>query len=86
MIYNTKHVGCWADGALGHGHIRSVLADLCDANDHFALGDLLRGEMSDDAYEEEDALKMLNDRSVGVVFCLEDGDLMCTKEEGDDHD
>lgn len=79
---NLSDVGCHADSSLGHAHVRAVLADLvrtyCNAPD---VVHALNGEMSDDAWEENDALAMLNDDacSHGVYFDFVDGDLLLLK-------
>lgn len=84
-IYGPDDVGCFGDGAYGHVHIRCVLANLLD--EHF--GDVaaglileLRGEMSDDAGEELEAIDRLNELYApsGLRFEMIDGDLMLINE------
>jgi hypothetical protein len=41
------------------------------------LATALRGEMSDDAWEEDAALDVLNGQAKGVRFDFYNGDLMC---------
>ena len=77
-----KRAGCWADGAFGHEHVRQCLADeieLCFAP-HSKLAHVvhtLRGPMTDDAWEEYEALDALNDAAPeGMTWCFHDGDLI----------
>jgi hypothetical protein len=80
--------GCYADGALGHDHCRKVLAGLVEhlvgdyANGHSHgelefLADSLRGPMPDDAWDEYEALNLLNDATPDDrIWLFWDGDLM----------
>ncbi len=73
--------GCYADGALGHQHVRDNLAYLVrDLGGE--LSDMLRGAMSDDASEEDAALDLLNEHAPeGMVWTFSDGDLLLVPED-----
>ncbi len=76
---HTIDLGCYADGALGHDHIRSQLALLVQEVDGFDpdLAESLRGEMPDDAWDEDEALNLLNSHTAeGLVWTFEGGDLL----------
>jgi len=87
--------GCFADGTYGHDRIRSKLADLCRSfsksprdsatmHDKGAeLADLLQGPMSDDAWEEYEALDFLNCHAVdhSCYFDFVEGDLLLLEVE-----
>lgn len=99
-MFHTHDTGCFADGSFGHDHVRATLANLLElmfrhhprGGDGVHWGDAaplvaeLRGEMSDDASEEYDAINMLNTLccASGVYFTLEDGDLVLTESEDSD--
>lgn len=84
--------GCWADGALGHSHVRSVMAQLLIRlyrhhprggdglywkSNIEALVSELGSDMSDDASEEDDAIEWLNHECYDdTYFSLCDGDLL----------
>lgn len=88
-------IGCRADGALGHQHVRERLADLvgavlirgADSDDAMTqlasrdeLDRSLRSPMPDDAWDEHAALDLLNDTAdPGHLFELSDGDLIYRK-------
>jgi hypothetical protein len=74
--WKVDDAGCYADGALGHDHVRHVLADLVRELGHDALAEELRYDMSDDASEELDALEVLNAECDGCYFEVSDGDLV----------
>ena len=92
LIYFTlKNIGCYADGAFGHKHIRETLVREIETLrqrtgsrrfDSQKMHDMLvalRGEMSDDASEEDEAIDVLNEYCAdGVHFSMIDGDLMLT--------
>lgn len=96
-MFTSTDIGCYADGVFGHQHIRDRLADiLVHMFRHSPRGgdgpywatasklvDELRGEMSDDAQEEYDALDMLNEYSVSweCYFEIGDGDLRLVPSE-----
>lgn len=81
--FNKTDIGCYADGALGHGYVRERLADLigdyCDGD----MGELqraLRAEMSDAADEEYEAIEALNALcDDDVAFDFRDGDLVLSR-------
>ena len=81
-MFDKSDVGCYGDGAKGHGHIRKVLAmlvaEVIGAND---VEEELRAEPSDDFSEEDNALELLNQHCLGVQFALCDGDLLLLSEE-----
>jgi hypothetical protein len=87
--------GCWADGAGGHDRIRMVMANtLATLYRHHPRGgegvhwpevsevcEALDSEMSDDAWEEDEALEWLNRACEdGCWFEFVDGDLMLVSE------
>lgn len=87
--YTRAELGCHADGAFGHQHVRDVLASMLlqTARDRrppsVSLAAVqeraaaLRAPMSDDAWEEDEALVILNDACAqGLAFELVDGDLV----------
>lgn len=92
IYYKASDVGCYADGTFGHQHCRSVLADLVQniarrANRTSAstfpvcsMSDLersLRSDMPDDAWDEFDAIDILNGYCAdGVAFEFVGGDLV----------
>lgn len=90
LIKVTRNdLGCWADGSLGHDHIRARLAWFLVINDcpDIRLIESLRGEMSDDALEENDALDWLNDNISADFECyfeMADGDLMLVENVEDE--
>lgn len=76
--FTINDVGCYADGANGDAHLRTVLADLVGSfPDHSPL--LIRdleGESSDDGAEINDAISFLQDHTDdGLMWELEAGDL-----------
>ena len=78
--YTKADVGCHADGAAGWDHVRDVLADLVEPFDG-AIATALRAEMSDDAWEEYEALDVLNSQCVeGCYFDFVNGDLLLVDE------
>ena len=89
LFWTENDAGCYGYGALGHDHVRRRLAEQLEALsraegiDRDDLVRDLRGPMSDDAWEEELALEVLNDWSVcqGVYWTLRDGDLMLLPED-----
>lgn len=89
--YGPKDVGCFADGAFGHKHVRGALSMLLLAvfpennAETTELRIRLNQEMSDDASEEDDVINLLNDYACeGVFFEMVDGDLMLSVEGSDD--
>ena len=100
MKYGQKDLGSYSDSALGHSHARNVLADLLsdnfwraqqDAKQVCMLNDWLnelRGEMSDDAGEEYDALDWLNDHCCeqGFYFDFDNGEVCLFQEREPQND
>ena len=78
MRFTAKDVGCYADGANGHEHTRKRLADLIWDWADVELRESLDGPMPDDAWDEEEALDLLNSRRCdeGVCFYFDSGDLI----------
>jgi hypothetical protein len=78
-------LGCYADGTHGHDHIRRVLAALIEdvfEGKHGDVQNSLRGIMPDDAWDEDEAIDLLNGICEdGVYFILENGDLLLLAEE-----
>lgn len=78
--------GCYGDGTFGHQHVRERLAAEVSRFDA-ELAELLRGPMSDDASEEDEALDILNEHTASHLYwAFVDGDLMLvdsTKEDSD---
>lgn len=87
-------MGCHADGAFGHQHVREELAIRVDrvrlrtgayvvqGRDLETLADSLRGPMPDDAWDEDAALEILNDYvEPGILFAMVDGDLVLATEQ-----
>lgn len=81
---NKYEVGCYADGAAGHQrcreHLAGLLADEAVQGSEEVITSL-RGEMPDDAWDEDKALDMLNDATENVrpsdtLWQFADGDLM----------
>lgn len=86
VIWDVRDVGCWADGAFGHAHIRAALADTLESlpvsND--VLTSALREPMSDDAWEEYSAIELLNAFCGGCRFEMIDGDLMLVEDSNEE--
>lgn len=74
--WNVSDCGCYAGGEYGHEHVRAVLADLSEELGNPKLAIELRGEMSDDASEEYEAIDLLNTDCDGCHFEFVDDDLM----------
>lgn len=78
MRYTTE-VGCYIDGAAGHVELRKRLASMVEGCDTEAA-DALRADMSDDAWEENQALELLQKHTKdGLVWEFVDGDLMLSE-------
>lgn len=76
-----EDAGCYGDGALGHQHTREACANTVEAHvdpspEAVAVITALRGEMSDDAWEEDEACDMLNAACgyKSVAWGWQDGD------------
>ena len=88
--YNRMDLGCHGDGTFGHDHIRYRLAELVDAVDGFIGNEAameliasLQGEMPDDAWDEDEALELLNSVTEdGAQWILDGGDLLLVEEHG----
>lgn len=85
--FNAEDCGCHGDGTFGHGYIRSRLAELVDGCenaaivDRFAVGSSLRGAMPDDAWDEEEALDILNaETAEGYEWTLHEGSVFLSAE------
>lgn len=73
--------GCYADGSLGHQHIRERLAGLVENQDP-KLAESLRGDMPNDAWDEDEAIDMLNAQTeAGIAWFFQDGDLVLAVDE-----
>lgn len=100
-MYLVTDTGCFADGSLGHDYVRDRIADHLEAlyrhhprgGDGMLWGEVgpiveaLRGDMSDDAWEEYEGIDWLNRMcEEGCAFELVDGNLMLvdTSDEGVD--
>ena len=75
--------GCYGDGALGHQHCRERLAEILEDTGHYSnhtkiLKDSLAGAMPDDAWDEDDAIDLLNSLPIsqvdGAAWGFQDGD------------
>ncbi len=94
MYFTIKDLGCWASGGFGHQHIREQMAffltSLYKDNEEYEdqwkniseIVKALEGEMSDDVWEEYEALDWLNKQcSEDCYFTFHDGDLMLAETE-----
>jgi hypothetical protein len=82
--FTKQDCGCYADGALGNQHIRDKLIELltpiCDEIDEIII--CLNGQASDDFWEEEEAMIILNRHcNDGIMFEIVDGDLVLIEEK-----
>ncbi len=100
-MFLISDVGCYADGALGHQHVRDKMADLLERlyrhhprggnglyweSDIKALVAELRGEMSDDASEEYEAIEWLNRECYDDTrFELIEGNLVLVGDDLEDY-
>ena len=96
MEFTNKDVGCYADGGLGQDYTRSRLSDTLAEVTHgvivkrMPLGNYekmrglhksLNGPMSDDAWDEIEALEILQENTEdGLVWIMEAGDLLLISE------
>jgi hypothetical protein len=85
IYFGLEDIGCFADGAFGHQHCRNTLANLVDyidqrrlvSREFETLSRSLRGEMPEDAWDEYEALDLLNEHcDPRVAFAFEWGDLI----------
>lgn len=92
--FTESDIGCHADGAFGHDHCREVLADLLETFEDtnpfarteftgkFAAQEVvnsLAGPMPDDAWDEYEALEILNDATepgCGLCWQFHESDLV----------
>jgi len=87
MKFTEKHRGCYADGGFGQEHIRTMLDTvLLSATGDEALNPeihkSLKGLMPDDAWDEIEALEILQDNTEeGLVWVMDSGDLLLIKED-----
>jgi hypothetical protein len=82
--YTAADIGCYADGAGGHMHVRERLAEMVAVLGHSALASELHGDMTDDASEETDALEVLQEvTKAGATWEFRDGDLILSLEENE---
>lgn len=96
-IWGPDDVGCHADGSFGHEHARRRIANRLDIV--LMNGDMisedrdkeirelissLKGEMPDDAWDEDAALEILNEYTEpGQTWQFLDGDFGLYQDEGD---
>lgn len=79
-ITSSLYAGCYGDGTHGHQHTRARCADtiesLAGGSDYAEIIAALRGEMSDDASEEDDACEVLEQIAcmAGHSWGWQDGD------------
>ena len=79
-IFRKEHCGCYVDGVNGESHRRKVLIDLvedCCVEDVAELIADLQSEPSDDYFEEDKALDLLNEHcDDDVTWVIQNGDLL----------
>ena len=88
VAFSGEDAGVFADGTFGHSHARNRLAELVEAvdggmcnSDAQDLMESLGGPMPDDAWDEDEALDMLNTATTeGFEWTFHDGDLMLSAE------
>jgi len=98
-MFTINDTGCYADGAFGHDHVRGRMADLLERlyRHHPRGGDgahwqsvrpiveSLRGDMPDDAWDEDEGLEWLNSACYDdTCFAFVDGDLVLLGPESED--
>ena len=85
LAFTIANVGCYADGANGHNHLRSVLANLLEDitdDSSVVLVESLRGPMPDDCGDELDALDILQDATDSrLTWTLDNGELMLREDD-----
>ena len=88
--FTTADIGCHADGTFGIKHLREVLEDLLDglALSGFPVdpevAQSLLGPMPDDAWDELEAIEILQDATepgCGLYWTMDSGDLLLVQEE-----
>ncbi len=83
-FFDATDVGCHADGTFGHQHIRETLSRLIDTldggmcnEDAQTLMESLEGDMPDDAWDEDEAIEILQQNSTDdVSWEFVDGSLL----------
>lgn len=90
MVFDAADIGCHADGAFGHHHVRARLAELVEAvtfhpsDEAQAVITSLRVGMPDDAWDENEALEILEGYTdEAVTWLFEDGCLILTDVDED---
>lgn len=83
ISFYPNDAGVYADGSFGHQHIRCRLADLICAVDNGMGSETMRevaaslsGDMPNDAWDEDEALVILNDATEGAEWAIYNGDLL----------
>lgn len=81
IVFGKEDVGCYSDGAFGHTHLRERLAELCEDLGYKRVPGWLRKEGSDDLYEEDAAIELLQRHTEeGLIWWMDGGDLLLTEE------
>lgn len=79
VVFRKTDVGCYADAAFGHVHVRRRLAGLVSGLgiDKGLIVDSLYGDMPDDAWDEYEALAILQQHTdAGLLWSFHDGNLL----------
>ena len=83
-MFTKGDTGCHADGTFGHSHIRTALAGLIGGytcNKSNEAYDSLSKPMPDDAWDEDEALEILQSHTEpGLIWLMDSGDLMLMDE------
>lgn len=86
-LYGTDDCGCYADGVLGHDHVRDVLASLMldiGSSKAMRVHEYLLSQSTDDCAEEDMAIDILQDHTEdGLLWILAAGDLLLVNEADD---
>ena len=87
-VFYVCDCGCYADGSLGHDHVRNRLRSLVETWVDDADPDLILSLdapiMPDDAWDEYEAIDLLNELCEdGICWEFSDGDLVLTTIEED---
>ena len=88
LAFGEEDCGCHADGTFGHSHVRARLGELVEAIAGPYVSDetkelivSLRVPPPDDAWDEEEAIDMLNTLTEeGFSWGFADGDLVLSPE------
>ena len=90
MVYTKKHEGLYADGTFGHQYARGVLAFLVNELEQEGMQDLidsLDGKMPDDAWDEGQALEVLQGvTEEGLFWEFKDGDLVLSSNDEEEEE